>query len=407
MSEVMEAIKALEKRIDERNGALDKKAEEALAAQARFGEVTTSLKAEIDTLLSGKTADEKALNDIKFRLGEAEKMWASFEPAHSPKPQKYASQLVVEHESLGDFVAKTTSNEQGKISIPVPRSALISPDLPDGVIDPHRVAGIQQKPKQRLFMRDLISPGRTMSPVIQWIQQTGFTNNASVVPENTPKPYSEIEFDSKITNVATIAHLFKASKQVLDDFQQLQSLIDTELRYGLKYAEEKQILFGDGTGNNLSGIVPAASAFDPKFRAEMHTGIDDIRLAMLQAQLARLPATGIVMHFMDWAKIETLKDKNGRYIFGNPSALAAPSLWGLPIVETEETGFLGKFLTGAFAGSAQIFDREDANVVISSENDKDFENNMLTIRCEERMALAIYRPESFIHGGFSLDSTGE
>lgn len=407
MSEVMEAIKNLESRLNKRNDELDQKAEEAIKSHAKFGEVKAELKGEIDKLLAAKTVDEKALNDIQFRLGEAEKMWASFEPSHSPKPQKYASQLVVEHGALGDFVARTTSNEQGKISIPVPRSALISPDLPDGVIEPHRVPGIQQKPKQRLFMRDLISPGRTTSPVIQWVQQTGFTNNAAIVPENTKKPYSDIEFDSKMTAVATIAHLFKASKQILDDFSQLQSLIDTELRYGLKYAEESQILFGDGTGNNLSGIVPAASAFDPKFKAEMHTTIDDIRLAMLQAQLARLPATGIVMHFMDWAKVETLKDKNGRYIFGNPSALAAPSLWGLPIVETEEAGFLGKFLTGAFAGSAQIFDREDANVVISSENDDDFEKNMLSIRCEERMALAIYRPESFIYGGFSLDGSGE
>ena len=111
----------------------------------------------------------------------------------------------------------------------------------------------------------------------------------------TQKPYSDIEFTPKITGVSTIAHLFKASKQILDDFAQLQSTVDAEMRYGLKYAEEQEILFGDGTGVHLHGIVPQASAFNPAFTVEQQSGIDDLRLAMLQAQLARFPR--LVMFF--------------------------------------------------------------------------------------------------------------
>ena len=256
-------------------------------------------------------------------------------------------------------------------------------------------------PKQRLFIRDLIAPGRTSSSAIFWVQQTGFTNNAKVVPENTQKPYSEIEFTPKITGVSTIAHLFKASKQILDDFAQLQSTVDAEMRYGLKYAEEQEILFGDGTGVHLHGIVPQASAFNPAFTVEQQSGIDDLRLAMLQAQLARFPASGHVLHFIDWARIELTKDSLGRYILANPAALTGPTLWGLPVVATEAAAFQGKFLTGAFNAGAQIFDREDANVVISTENADDFEKNMITIRCEERLALAVKRPEAFVYGSFS------
>ncbi|WP_210532050.1 phage major capsid protein, partial [Pantoea ananatis] len=119
---------------------------------------------------------------------------------------------------------------------------------------------------------------------------------------------SDIKFETKITPVTTIAHMFKASKQILDDFAQLQSTIDAEMRYGLKYVEEQEILFGDGSGAHLKGIVPQASKFDPAFKVAQQSGIDDLRLAMLQAQLARFPASGHVLHFIDWAKIELTKD---------------------------------------------------------------------------------------------------
>ncbi|MNN75984.1 Phage capsid family protein [compost metagenome] len=59
---------------------------------------------------------------------------------------------------------------------------------------------------------------------------------------------------------------------------------------------------------------------------------------------------------------------------------------------------VNEFLTGAFNLAAQIFDRQDVEVLLSSENEDDFVKNMLTIRVEERLALAVYRPEAFVTG---------
>ena len=58
----------------------------------------------------------------------------------------------------------------------------------------------------------------------------------------------------------------------------------------------------------------------------------------------------------------------------------------------------GEFLTGAFSFAAQIFDRMDIEVLLSTENDKDFETNQISIRAEERLAFAVYRPEAFVTG---------
>ncbi|TCB97401.1 phage major capsid protein [Kosakonia quasisacchari] len=401
MSEVNDILKKVTASIEEATSKFNAKAEEALTEAKKTGQLSAETKETVDKMASEFNALKEAEKTLKAALGELEQQVAQMPLANAKTVIETVGKQVISSEALKAFAA---SAEGGKrVSVPV-KAAITSPDLPDRVVEPQRLPGIDTAPKQRLFIRDLIAPGRTTSPAIFWVQQTGFTNNAKVVPENTAKPYSDIEFATKITPVTTVAHMFKASKQILDDFAQLQSTIDAEMRYGLKYAEEQEILFGDGSGAHLHGIVPQASAFDPAFQVEHQNGIDILRLAMLQAQLARFPASGHVLHFIDWAKIELTKDSLGRYILANPAALTGPTLWGLPVVATEAQQFIGKFLTGAFNAGAQIFDREDANVVISTENADDFEKNMISIRCEERLALAVKRPESFIYGSISAAS---
>ncbi|WP_213662847.1 phage major capsid protein [Stutzerimonas stutzeri] len=392
-------LKKVSAELERASSDFSKKAESALDEAKKAGNLSAETKATVDELALKFNSLTEAEKQLKAQLGELEQEFARIPAQASATKRTTVGAEVVKSEALKEFAKSVQGNR--RISVPV-NAALLSVDVAEGVVEPQRLPGINVMPKQRLFIRDLIATGRTTSPAIFWVQQTGFTNAAAVVAENTAKPYSNISFDTKITPVTTIAHMFKASKQILDDFAQLQSTVDAEMRYGLKYVEEQEILFGDGTGAHLDGIVPQASAFSAAFAPADMTQIDELRLAMLQAQLARLPASGHVLHFTDWAKIELTKDSLGRYIIGNPLGVVGPTLWGLPVVATEIAAFQGKFLTGAFQTGAQIFDREDANVVISTENADDFEKNMISIRCEERLALAVKRPEAFIFGTFTV-----
>ncbi|AFM32627.1 MULTISPECIES: phage major capsid protein [Stutzerimonas stutzeri subgroup] len=398
-SSTAELLKKVSAELERASSDFSKKAESALDEAKKAGNLSAETKATVDELALKFNSLTDAEKQLKAQLGELEQEFARIPAQASASQRTTVGAEVIKSEALKEFAKSVQGNR--RISVPV-NAALLSVDVAEGVVEPQRLPGIDIMPKQRLFIRDLIATGRTTSPAIFWVQQTGFTNAAAVVAENTAKPYSNISFDTKITPVTTIAHMFKASKQILDDFAQLQSTVDAEMRYGLKYVEEQEILFGDGTGAHLDGIVPQASAFSAAFAPADMTQIDELRLAMLQAQLARLPASGHVLHFTDWAKIELTKDSLGRYIIGNPLGVVGPTLWGLPVVSTEIAAFQGKFLTGAFQTGAQIFDREDANVVISTENADDFEKNMISIRCEERLALAVKRPEAFIFGTFTV-----
>lgn len=373
-------------------------ADKALLEARRAGDLSQETKTVVDKVATEFNALKTVHDKLEAKLNGVEQAVAELPTRAHAESGKSLGGEVVAYDRLEPF-AKSLQQGQ-RLSVPV-SAALLSSDLPPNTVEPDRQLGVLGKPRQRIFVRSLIAPGKTSSSAIFYVQQTGFVNAARAVAEGTAKPYSEIDFEAKIQAVATIAHLFKASKQVLDDFKQLASLIDSESRYGLDLAEETEILFGSGTNASLHGIIPQASTFAPAFQVEKQTGIDDLRLAMLQAQLARVPATGHVLHFMDWARIELQKDELGRYILANPLGLLGPSLWGLPVVPTEIPQFVGKFLTGAFRDAAQLFDREEANVVISTENADDFEKNLISIRAEKRLGLAVKRPEGFVYGSFT------
>jgi len=262
-----------------------------------------------------------------------------------------------------------------------------------------RLPGILPLPQRRMTVRDLISQGQMDGSTLEYVKETGFTNSAGMVAEGTAKAASDIKLDLVSTSAKVIAHYMKASRQVLSDIAQLRSIIDQRLLYGLAYKEETQLLSGDNSGQNLHGIIPQATAYAaPVSLADLNI-IDVLRLAMLQAALAEYPASGHVLHPTDWAGIETLKDNEGRYIIGNPQGTTTPTLWGLPIVTTQAIT-ARKFLTGAFRLGAQVFDRWTARVEVATENEDDFIKNLVTILAEERIALAVYRPEAFIYGDF-------
>jgi HK97 family phage major capsid protein len=88
----------------------------------------------------------------------------------------------------------------------------------------------------------------------------------------------------------------------------------------------------------------------------------------------------------------------------NPAGNLPPMLWGRPVVESDAMPE-DQFLVGAFRLAATLFDREQATIAISTEDRDNFIKNMVTILCEERLALAVARPAAFVHGGFPAGST--
>ncbi|WP_028477922.1 phage major capsid protein [Nocardia sp. CNY236] len=278
---------------------------------------------------------------------------------------------------------------------------------------PEQTGIVEMLGRKELTIRDLVSVRRTSSDTVEYVAQTSHTNAAAVVPEATSsaaptapgsagalilnanggyKPEGAWAFERKTAVVKTIAEWVPATKRALADVKALEDLINDELRRDVAEAEEGQILGGDGTGENFTGILNWSGVQTQAYVTDVFTSL---RKAVTKARtVGRVNPTAIVMNPADAEGIDLTKDANGRYYYGGPFAIDALRVWRLPVVESE-TQPAGTALLGDF-NKAVIWDREQTTVTMTDSHADFFIRNMVAILAEERLAFAVTRPSAFV-----------
>jgi HK97 family phage major capsid protein len=377
----------LRKSIDAKHDDVMKKAEAAVEEAKKAGGLSAETKASVDEALT-------SINVLREQLAEIEQKMARKPGADGDQVKSLGEQLA----GSDKFKSFQSGGYQGSVRIalsaPGGIKAVTTASLPAST---ERDPEVVSLPRREMTVRDLLTVVPTDSGTVEFARQTTRTNNAAPVAEGATKPTSDYVWELVSTPVRVIAHLAKISRQAMDDHRQLQGEVEQEMRYGLMFAEENQLLNGDGTGQNIDGLIANATAYAAPFDpAGTETAIDILRLALLQAELALYASDGIVLNSADWARIELTKDADGRYIIGQPQGSIDKRLWGKRVVATPAIA-VDKFLVGGFKLQT-LYDRMAPEVLIASENAEDFEKNLYTMRCEERIALGVKRPAALIYG---------
>ena len=271
--------------------------------------------------------------------------------------------------------------------------------------------GIVERQKRTMRVRELFDVQQTTSNMIEYFRVSGFTNNASTVAERNNandafgvKPQSSMTVVGVQAPVRTIAHYEVAHRNVLDDEPTLRGIIDNELLYGLRLVEDDQILNGNGSGQNLTGIreTSGIQTFNWSDGVADDTRLDAIRRGITKSLLAYYEPTGMIVHPNDLEDIELSKDANLNYLMVMSVSMGADArLWRLPIVSTPAITE-GKVLLGSFGVGATLYDRMEGNIRVSEQHSDFFVRNAVAVLAEERIALAVKRPESFVE--VNLDS---
>jgi hypothetical protein len=265
--------------------------------------------------------------------------------------------------------------------------------------------GLHERPLRKERIRDLFIPSTTKDAMIHGVRETGWVNNAGIVKQRSADGLSwapdalesNITFKTETFPVAEVAHTLTAHKNILADEPRLRSFLNGRMIDGIKYKEDFELLHGVGGTEAITGLFNTPDVQEYDGLASDKYSIQ-VRRAITKALLAEYQPTGIVVSPTMWEAIEIETDDTGAFRVAVAVAVGATKrVWRLDVVETTAMSD-ANFLVGAFRYGATLHDREKVSVSVSSEHANNFAKGLVTFRADERLALEVHRPESFVIG---------
>jgi HK97 family phage major capsid protein len=262
-----------------------------------------------------------------------------------------------------------------------------------GLIWSDRTGIVVPIPQRRVRLLDVITVGQTNTDTVDYATETTHTDAAAETAYGTAAPESAYGWTHASTTVRRIPHFVPATKGSLADAGQLQTTLESFLVAGVKRRLEAEVWNGDGTGQNLTGILQNGSLLsqarstDTRWDA-VHKAVTQIRINLLDQGEPGY----IVMSPNDFQSIVLEKDADGNYV--NQRGPVEPgSIWGLTPIVTPLAAD-GTPLVGDFAW-AMLWLRSGVTVAASDSHQDFFIKGLVALLAEMRAAFAVLQPKAF------------
>ena len=183
-------------------------------------------------------------------------------------------------------------------------------DFTGEVIPASRVDGYKFDPTSPTHIRQLLAQGSTQSDVVRFVKESGYNNGAAAKAEGQELSQSDFDMTAVDANVRKIGTYFRISEEMLADTPQLTSYISARAPEKLLQVEDSQILNGNGSSPNLSGIITDAATFAAGSLAnsvEDANEFDVIVAALNQLAASNYEADTILLNPTDFHKIILLR----------------------------------------------------------------------------------------------------
>jgi HK97 family phage major capsid protein len=267
--------------------------------------------------------------------------------------------------------------------------------------------GVAQIQRRKPFMRELMNSAGITNKYAVWIEQATPEGGAGMVGEGV-EPQADFDLVEASCEVKKVAAWIKISKEMVDDISFMRGEINNELITIVNLKLDQQLLSGDGTGDNLNGLLSYAQPFTPAAQfigaIPFANDFDVLRVAMAQISNANFEANYIIMNPVDVAEMELTKTSTGEYTLPMfvPMADGVTRVKNVPVVANNGVTS-GDYLVGDFTKS-NLRMREDVNIQVGYIND-DFTRNMMTVLCEARACHFVKSNYvgAFVTGTFAID----
>jgi HK97 family phage major capsid protein len=257
---------------------------------------------------------------------------------------------------------------------------------------------------RRPLITDLFGQGSISGQAITYLVEAAREGAPATTAEAGTKSQVHYPNPTSVTDaISKITAWFDMSEEMQSDLEFLVSEINNRLVYDLQLAEETQILSGDGTAPNLRGLLNR-SGLQTETAADWADNPDAILRALTKVQLANgFAADAIVINPLDYQDLRLRKDSNGQYYgggffgtaYGSSGAGLEPALWETRTVLSPAIA-QGTVVVGAFKTAATLYRKGGIQVAATNSHADRFVKDVITVRGEQRLALAVRRPSAFV-----------
>ena len=290
---------------------------------------------------------------------------------------------------------------------PLAVGTIASPQVPRALVtDIDR--NIVQEVLPETFLRSLFGSETISGNALTYFVEGSIESNTGsgqspygfdVVDEGAAKPQVSFADPTPVTvALDKLAAIIKETDEYIDDAPFLASAINGRLLNYLRLREEAYL---------LAKLKAASITADTTSWANSATAseIADLIFSKIQAvqSACGFAADAIVMHPKTWEILRLGKLTDGQYIGGGYFADGqGKQLWGVPVycstfaAAPVSGSAAGEIFVGAFKACGSVVSKGGTTVEATNTNTDDFEKNRMTIRAEERLALAVRRPAGFI-----------
>lgn len=245
-------------------------------------------------------------------------------------------------------------------------------------------------PRTALVIRDLFGSETISGSTLQYLVEGAIQGAPAVTAEGAEKPQVHFADPTPVTvALKKIACHIKEADEYIDDYPFLASAINGRLLYHLGLVEQNTLVT-DLLGT--SGIQTGTYAANATATAIAEA---ILKAAMDVQESSGFAADAIVINPTDWYNLRIARDGEERYYGGGffgPQNV--PNLWGIPVCVTTAVA-ANTIVVGAFKTCGSVVSKNGVSVEATNSNEDDFVKNLMTIRAEERLALAVRRPAGF------------
>lgn len=351
--------------------------------------------------------------EVKSAIAKLEGMIEGIKEAKTSEPTTFKSIGQAIGDAYANAIEKITSVKEngGLINLDVKSAGTMSitSNYSGGEVALSQLeTGVARIARRKPFLRQLVNVAGTVSKYITYIEQKNPDGGAGMTAEGALKSQADFDLVEVSKAVKKVTAWIKVSKEMVADLPFMRNEINTELMELVELKLDAQILSGNGSGDNLEGILENATAWSAGgFALSMvePNEFDVLRVGIAQIQGLLFNPNYILLHPEDCAKMELTKTTTGEYTYAMSYVMdGIVRVKSIPVIEN--TGITaGEFLIGDFTKS-NLRIREDLNIQVGYVND-DFTKNLMTILCEARAVHYVKSNHygAFVSGSFSTAKT--